>query len=60
MNFSEADVVKYMNDLDGNVAYIRVEMGSRVLAVPLSEDNTDYAEIMRQVDAGELTIQDAD
>ena len=60
MNFSEADVVKYMNDLDGNVAYIRVEMGSRVLAVPLSEDNTDYAEIMRQVEAGELTIQDAD
>ena len=28
--------------------------------VPLDLDNTDYAEIMRQVDAGELTIEPAD
>ena len=28
--------------------------------VPLDPANTDYAEIMRQVDAGELTIQEAD
>ena len=28
--------------------------------VPLDEDNTDYAEIMRQVAAGTLTIADAD
>ena len=28
--------------------------------VPLDPDNTDYAEIMRQVDAGELTIEPAD
>jgi len=29
-------------------------------SVPLDEDNTYYAEIKRQVDAGELTIEDAD
>ena len=27
--------------------------------VPLDEDNIHYAEIKRQVDAGELTIEDA-
>ena len=28
--------------------------------VPLDENNRHYAEIMRQVEAGTLTIQDAD
>ena len=28
--------------------------------VPLEPENTDYAEIMRQVEAGKLTIQEAD
>ena len=28
--------------------------------VPLDPENTDYAEIMRQVDAGELTIEEAE
>ena len=30
------------------------------LSVTISPENSDYAEIMRQVDAGELTIQEAD
>ena len=34
--------------------------GKRMLVIPLDEDNTDYIEIMRQVDAGELTIEPAD
>jgi len=34
--------------------------GKRILCVPLVEDNSDYIEIMRQVDAGELTIEPAD
>ena len=29
-------------------------------SVPIDPANTDYAEIMRQVNAGELTIADAD
>ena len=28
--------------------------------VPINLENTDYAEIMEQVDAGELTIEPAD
>ena len=31
-----------------------------VLEIPLDSTNTDYAEIMRQVDAGELTIEEAE
>jgi hypothetical protein len=31
-----------------------------MLSVPIADDNTDYLEIMRQVDAGELTIEPAD
>jgi len=31
-----------------------------ILEVPLDPANTDYAEIMRQVDAGELTIEESE
>ena len=34
--------------------------GEMALSVPLDPANSDYAEIMRQVEAGELTIDPAD
>ena len=40
---------------------IRVQLnGNIVLSVPLDPDNTDYAEIMRQVKEEGLTIKDAE
>lgn len=33
---------------------------NRPIAVPINNANADYAEILRQVEAGELTIADAD
>ena len=39
-------------DGNGNSVYI--------INVPIDPDNSDYVEIMRQVEAGELTIEDAD
>ena len=39
---------------------VRFVVGGKVAVAPLTLENTDYAEIMRQVDAGELTIADAD
>ena len=30
------------------------------LSVPLDPENSEYAEMMRQVDAGELTIEEAE
>ena len=35
-------------------------MDGETIAVPLDPANRHYAEIMRQVEAGELTIQDAE
>jgi len=39
---------------------IRVEIDGITSNVPIDEANIHYAEIKRQVDAGELTIEDAD
>ena len=57
MSFPNA---KYVNGLDGQVSCIRVEYTDHNLVIPLDPENADYAEIMRQVEAGELTIQEAD
>ena len=53
--------VKYAKDaLTGkNMSFLAVINGQEC-GVPFNPDNTDYAEIMRQVDAGELTIEPAD
>ena len=52
---------KYVNNSEGEIGSITVELNKGFpLMVPLTLDNADYAEIMRQVDAGELTIEPAD
>ena len=57
MNITNAQYMRY--DEDSNVSIIATIDG-QVLGVPIDPENTHYAEIMRQVDAGELTIDDAD
>jgi len=39
---------------------VSIVVDGETLGVPLDPANRHYAEIMRQVEAGELTIQDAD
>ena len=51
---------QYFNDLEGVKSGIKVTMDGSGMLVPLDTENKDYVEIMRQVDAGELTIADAD
>ena len=51
---------QYYNDLDGNQAGITTVIDGVTMSVPLDPENRHYAEIQRQVDAGDLTIQDAD
>ena len=52
---------KYVVDIFTNEnSSISCVMDGEHLSVPLNPDNSDYAEIKRQVDAGELTIADAD
>ena len=58
----EIKSAKYYVDLDGetNIGITMTLKSDKVFHVPLSEDNTHYNEIMKQVDAGELTIEEAD
>ena len=52
---------KYIKDklTNKNSVVIAVIDGNHY-SVPMNLDNTHYAEIKRQVDAGELTIEEAD
>ena len=45
---------------EGEVTSINIFIGEVQMSVPIDPANRHYAEIMRQVDAGELTIEDAD
>ena len=52
---------KYITDeLSGKNASILVTIDGKIWSVPLSEDNRHYAEILKQVKEGTLTIADAD
>jgi len=45
---------------DGENTSIRATINGFSMTVPLDTDNRHYAEILRQVEAGTLTIQAAD
>ena len=51
---------QYFNNLEGVQSGIKVTMDDEGMLVPLDSDNRHYVEIMRQVDAGTLTIEEAD
>jgi len=52
---------QYISDLMGEVnVTIRATINGQETFVPIDPANTDYAEIMRRVEAGELTIQEAE
>ena len=57
MNITSA---QYYNDMDDNQAGIKATIDGTEMSVPLDPANRHYAEIMRQVEADELTIADAD
>jgi hypothetical protein len=45
---------------DGTNVFVRATIDGTEMHVPLDPANRHYAEIMRQVEAGTLTIQDAE
>ena len=56
-------MARYQADGTANeIACICIELDGNgvMLSVPLDPANRHYAEIMRQVEAGEVTIQDAE
>ena len=48
------------NQLDGTNISIQATIDGVEVSVPLCEGNRHYDEIIRQVDAGTLTIEDAE
>ena len=48
------------SSLYGEVTAVLATIDGIEMSVPLDPANRHYAEIMRQVEAGELTIQEAD
>ena len=58
MNITSA---QYKNDpIDGSQVCIQANIDGITMSVPLDPANRHYAEILRQVGAGTLTIQEAD
>jgi len=57
MNITSA---RYVSDYGVNVSVDVVLDNGKEWSVPLDPNNRHYAEIMRQVEAGELTIADAE
>tara|TARA_R110000803_G_C11783293_1_gene296923 strand:- start:14 stop:187 length:174 start_codon:yes stop_codon:yes gene_type:complete len=51
---------QYQNDLYGNQVTVKATIDGTEMFVPLDPANRHYAEILRQVAAGTLTIADAD
>ena len=49
-----------VDTLTGDNVSIQATIDGITMSVPLDPANRHYAEIMRQVEAGELTIQDAE
>ena len=54
--------VKKQNNLEGELQsyWIEINNSTETLSVPLDPDNRHYAEILKQVKEGTLTIADAD
>ena len=58
MNITSA---KYLKDgISDENSSIKATIDGQELFVPLAEGNRHYDEIMRQVEAGELTIEEAE
>lgn len=57
MNITTA---QYVADMDGNNSNIKATIDGQELYVPLDPANRHYAEILKQVEAGTLTVADAD
>jgi len=59
MNEMNIALAKYVAK-DGVNISITATIDNQTMSVPLDPNNRHYAEILRQVEAGDLTIADAD
>lgn len=61
MNETEITSAQYLRHFEFSDRYRAIEatIDGVLVSVPIDPNNRHYAEIMRQVEAGELTIQEA-
>jgi hypothetical protein len=59
-NNMDITTAQYQADMDGNNSSIQATIDGQELSVPLDPANRHYAEILKQVEAGTLTIADAE
>ena len=57
MNITSAQWIKNEEDKESSIA---LTIGEQTFSVPKDTDNRHYAEILKQVKEGTLTIKDAD
>lgn len=60
MNEMTITNAQYVHNLDGVNSGIKATIDGVEMHIPLCEGNRHYDEIMKQVDAGTLTIADAE
>jgi len=60
MNEINIESAQYTVDFEGNNSSITAVIDGITMSVPLDPANRHYAAIMEMVDAGELTIAEAD
>ena len=60
MNIKTAQYFKDITDKVSSIQVTLVDKPNISVSVPLDPNNTDYAEILKQVAAGTLTIKAAD
>ncbi len=60
MDTANITSAQYTTDMSGDNGSIKATIDGQELFVPLDPANRHYAEIMRQVEAGTLTIAEAD
>jgi hypothetical protein len=56
MNEMNIESAQYVADMDGNNSSITAVIDGITMSVPLDPANRHYAEILRQVESGNLTI----
>ena len=57
MNITDA---QYKKDIDGNINSVTETINGRVWSIPLEPANRHYAEILKQIKEGTLTVKDAE
>jgi len=60
MNLSNTISIQYIENSDGEKYAVNIRNAGLLTTVPMNEENSDYKEILKQVDEGTITIAEAD